>query len=195
MRLVKLGLFGSLLAMSTGAAAEAAPSFIQNMSGCFSVRFNFVENGDHDAFYQPVLERADLSQTDSAWHLRRYLVIEGTEQIHWREEWRLLDKTSNVWEQTVYGPFEDFRYQCSGAVIDDSWRCDAPGAPKPRRDREQPYEKLDRENTLKINARRWIHMQKNEKRMADGSLFAVELGWNQYDRTDAASCQVRAKRP
>jgi hypothetical protein len=195
MRLTKLGLFAGFLAFSNGAAADTAPSFIQNMSGCFSVRFNFVENGDHDAFYQPVLERADLSQADAVWHLRRYFVIDGSEQIHWREEWRLLDKSNNVWEQTVYGPFEDFRYQCSGTVTDDSWRCDAPGAPKPRRDREQPYDKLNRENTLKVNARRWIHMQKNEKLRADGSLFAVELGWNQYDRTDSASCQVRTKRP
>jgi hypothetical protein len=193
MRLIKLGLFGYLLGLSTWAGAETAPSFIQNMSGCFSVRFNFVENGDHDAFYQPVLERADLSQADAVWHLRRYLVIEGSEQIHWREEWRLQDKTNNVWEQTVYGPFEDFRYQCSGTLVDDSWRCEALGAPKPRRDQDQPYDKLDRENTLKINPKRWIHMQKNNKRMADGSLYAVELGWNQYDRTEDASCLVRRK--
>ncbi len=193
MRLITLGLFGSLLGLSTAAGAETAPSFIQNMSGCFSVRFNFVENGDHDAFYQPILERADLSQTDAVWHLRRYLILDGSEQIHWREEWRLQDKANNVWEQTVYGPFEDFRYQCRGAVVDDSWRCEAGGAPKPRRDMDQPYEKLDRENTLKINSKRWIHMQRNHKRMADGSLYAVELGWNQYDRTPDASCQARRR--
>ncbi|WP_141732186.1 DUF6607 family protein [Oligoflexus tunisiensis] len=190
MHLFKLGLLGSLLAGSTLAGAANAPSFIQNMSGCFSVRFNFVENGDHDAFYNPVLERAELSESDSVWHLRRYLILGGNEQVHWREEWRLVDQASNVWEQKVYGPFEDFRYQCSGALVDDSWRCEALGAPKPRRDRDQPYEKLDRENTLKVNPLRWIHMQRNHKRRADGSLYAVELGWNQYDRTDEASCQV-----
>jgi hypothetical protein len=194
MRLIKLGLLGYLLGISTWAGADTAPSFIQNMAGCFSVRFNFVENGDHDAFYQPVLERADLSQTETVWHLRRYLIIEGSEQIHWREEWRLKDAATAVWEQTVYGPFEDFRYQCSGTLVDNSWRCEARGAPKPRRDQNQPYETLDRENTLKFNPKRWIHMQKNDKRMADGSLFAVELGWNQYDRTDAASCQARSQR-
>ncbi len=193
MRLITFGLFGCLLGLSAGAGAQTAPNFIQNMSGCFSVRFNFVENGDHDAFYQAVLERADLSETDAVWHLRRYLVLDGNEQIHWREEWRLQDKAHNVWEQTVYGPFEDFRYQCRGAVVDDSWRCEAKGAPKPRRDMDQPYEKLDRENTLKINSKRWIHMQRNHKRMADGSLYAVELGWNQYDRTHDASCQARRR--
>lgn len=190
MRLLKLGLMSYLLGLNTWAGAQDVPTFIQNMSGCFSVRFNFVENGDRDEFFKPVLEKAVLSQDAAVWHLRRYLVIEGTEQIHWREEWRLQDASKNVWEQTVYGPFEDFRYRCSGPVVDDSWRCEALGAAKPRRDRDQPYAKLDRENTLKINPKRWIHMQKNNKRMADGSLFAVELGWNQYDRADDASCQT-----
>jgi hypothetical protein len=193
MRLFKLGLLSPLLAACPLAEAAPAPSFIQNMSGCFSVRFNFVENGDHDEFYKPVLERADLSQTDSVWHLRRYLILGGQEQVHWREEWRLTDEATHVWEQTVYGPFEDFRYRCSGTLVDDSWRCEALGSPKPRRDRDLPYAKLDRENTLKINVQRWIHMQRNHKRLADGSLYAVELGWNQYDRTDEASCQLAPK--
>lgn len=194
MRFLKMGLISGLLSLSGWAGAQDIPAFFQNMGGCFSVRFNFVENGDHDAFFAPVLEKAVLSQEEGVIHLRRFLVIEGTEQTHWREEWRLQDADKNVWEQTVYGPFEDFRYKCSGAIVDNSWRCEAPGSAKPRRDQDQPYEKLDRENTLKTNPKRWIHMQNNSKRMADGSLFAVELGWNQYDRKDDASCQVASKR-
>jgi hypothetical protein len=179
------------LCLNSANAAQDVPSFMQNMSGCFSVRFNFVENGEHDAFYNPILEKAVLSQVQGVIHLRRFLLIPGAgEQIHWREEWRLQDSSKQVWEQTVYGPFEDFRYRCSGVLVDSTWRCDAPGSPKPRRDADQPYAKLDRENTLKANSQRWVHMQKNGKRTQDGGLYAMELGWNQYDKKDDAACEV-----
>ena len=177
-----------LFGMESTLHASPAPAFLQQMAGCFSVTYNFVENGDNDEFFEPVLEKATLEESDDVIHIRRTLIVGDQVQPHWREEWRLLDAAANTWEQTVYGPFEDLRYRCSGLLIEDSWRCEALAAPKPRRDQDKPYAKLDRENTLKVNAKRWIHMQKNVKKMVDQSVYGIELGWNRYDRQDDAAC-------
>lgn len=184
----------NVLALLLVPAVQAAPlpAFLANMAGCFAVSYNFVEDGQTDEFFDPIMEKATFEEDGELFHIRRSLLVGGMVQPHWREEWRLLDAAANTWQQTVYGPFEDFRYQCSGELVQDSWRCEALASPKPRRDKDEPYAKLDRENTLKFNGARWIHAQKNIKRMADGSIYSVELGWNRYERQPAEACEVAA---
>lgn len=187
-------LAGSLLCTSASSAtATDAPRFLQDMAGCFKVSYNFVENGQNDEFFAPVPELTELSIEGEVVHLKRSLILPGLVQPHWREEWRQLDTNENIWEQKVYGPYGDFRYQCSGALVEDSWRCEALKAAKPRRDADKPYAYLDRENTLKVNGKRWIHMQKNIKKTSDDSVYSVELGWNQYERQDQAACAPTEK--
>ncbi len=188
----KRRLIGAIVGFWLTTGAEAEPlSFFRNMEGCFSVTYNYVEDGEHDAFFQPVLEKASLSEEGGVVHIRRTQILEGEAQAHWREEWRELNAAQHLWEQTVYGPFEDFRYRCSGIIEGELWRCEASRSPKPRRDIDRPYLTLDRENTLKVNPKRWIHMQKNNKRKADGSLYASELGWNRYERKEDSLCLIR----
>ncbi len=92
------------------------------------------------------------------------------------------------WRQKVTGPFGDERYVCEGEWILNQLNCQSPKAAKPRRDLARPYAYLDRGNTLQINAKRWVHSQVNRKIAEDGSLYAVEAGWNLYQRVDEKRC-------
>ena len=183
----------SNLGIFAGSASAEPLGFFKNMAGCFAVTYSFVEDGVTDAFYSPVMEKAVVSEEASVVKIQRTLLVAGLEQKHWREEWRQLESNAKLWEQSVYGPYGDFRYRCSGSLLAESWRCVATNSPKPRRDKDQPYTTLDRENTLKVNEKRWVHMQKNSKHVADGGLFAVELGWNLYERRAAAACELQAE--
>ena len=169
-------------------AQEMGPKdHLRQMAGCFRVTFNYVEDGVHDKFYAPVLEKSEIIAEDPL-TFRRTLVIEGEEQLHWTDTWT--EGEGGMWHQKVVGPFDDFRYECEGAFVQNQWTCLAPRALKPRRDAERPYEYLNRHNTLQFNSLRWIHVQNNEKIAADGSLYSVEVGWNQYDRRPLEECIV-----
>ncbi len=164
-----------------------ARDHILNMAGCFSVTFQYIEDGIHDAFYAPVLEKAVVT-SESPLTLTRSLIIDGVEELHWSDTWTNVGE--NLWKQTVIGPFGDFRYECEGPFIENQWSCLAPGSAKPRRDRERPYATLNRHNTLQINNKRWVHVQNNQKLKSDGSLFSVEAGWNRYERRPESDCSI-----
>lgn len=186
-----LFLLAGSFGLSCSAFALEVPPFLQGMAGCFKVTYSFVENGQNDEFFAPVAELSELSLEDDVVQLKRSLILDDFVQAHWREEWRQLDEASALWEQKVYGPFGDFRYQCSGNLVGGSWRCEAPKAAKPRRDQDKPYAYLNRENTLQVNEKRWVHMQRNVKKRSDDSVYAVEVGWNQYEKQDASVCRAQ----
>ena len=175
-------LFPFLLAASP---ALSVPSFINHMTGCFAVEYQFVSDGDRDQYFPPIFERADLSIEGERYKIERGMVSEQGYQKHWFEYW---EEVGDVWVQEVYGPFGDFRYRCEGEMVDQMIRCESPLAKKPLRDKDLGYAELYRENTLKFNKTKWIHMQKNRKVNEDGSLFALELGWNQYTRVAPEKC-------
>jgi hypothetical protein len=185
---VRVALLALTLSLSAF-AAQTVPDTLKHMAGCFSVTFAFVEDGAHDDLYKPVLERADLV-SEAPLTLRRHLIIEGEEQLHWSEVWTPVDEANRIWRQRVTGPYGDFRYECEGTWTLNQWRCLAPKSAKPRRDRNRPYSHLDRENTLQLNGTRWVHAQNNRKVNADGSLYSVEAGWNVYERVDDRLCQA-----
>lgn len=186
---VGISLLGLTLSLTPALAQEAVPETLKRMAGCFRVTFAFVEDGPHDAFYQPVLERAELT-AESPLTLTRTLILDGEAQLHWSEVWTEVDAAGRRWRQKVTGPYGDFRYECDGVWERNQWTCRAPQSAKPRRDKARPYRYLDRENTLQINAKRWVHAQSNRKVMADGSLHSVEVGWNVYERVDDKLCQT-----
>jgi len=161
-------------------------NILKQMAGCFEVSFNYVEDGDHDAFYQPVLEESVVS-SENPLVLSRTLIVDGLEQKHWSDEWTQIE--GRRWQQKVVGPFGDFRYVCEGTWVMNQWSCEALRSPKPRRDQSRPYTYLDRVNTLQVNAKRWVHSQTNRKLKDDGELYSLELGWNLYQRVDDSRCQ------
>lgn len=177
-------------ALSNAFASSAPQEIIKQMAGCFSVVFNYVEDGVHDKLFQPVLERTEIIDTDPL-TLKRTLIIDHQEQPHWSETW--LDLGDGNWQQHVVGPFGDGRYTCQGPWIHNQWNCLAPHAAKPRRDKDRPYAFLTRKNTLQINANRWIHMQANQKIRDDGTVLSAEIGWNSYQRVADELCELNDK--
>ncbi len=166
---------------------QTVPSILQSMVGCFRVVFNYIEDGAHDAVYAPVLEKAELASSEP-FTINRTLIIDGTSQKHWSETWT--EVSGRTWRQEVTGPYGDFRYACDGEWQQNQWRCVAEKSPKPRRDAARAYDYLDRENTLQVNDSRWVHVQNNHKRLADGSLYSVEAGWNTYEKVADDLCLV-----
>jgi len=175
------------LAGSTPLTPGEATAVISQMSGCFLVTFNYVEDGEHDAFYDPVYERADIS-VENPLTISRTLFVAGSPQKHWSETWVPLDERR--WQQEVRGPLGDFRYRCEGVWLKNQWTCTADNSPKPRRDAARPYLYLNRQNTLQINPKRWVHIQVNTKLSENHDLYSTESGWNLYERAPDAHCQA-----
>ena len=190
---------GMLLAM-VGAgpgvsASEAAPEdLFEHLAGCFRVSYRYVEDGVHDKriegdiFEDIILER----EANGVYALQHHGIFRGNRIKHWREEWRR--EADGAFTQTVIGPFEDFRYACTAPFEFNQWRCRVEGAPKPQRDRDRTdYVTLDRENTLQITPRGWVHAQNNVKRDAVRQAVGNEVGWNEYRRVDASECAAASE--
>lgn len=171
----------------TTLAVEQDDPFPLLMTGCFEVTFHYVEDGDHDKVYEPVIEKAELIETNPI-RIQRTMLLGSFQQKHWSEEWIELEK--DIWQQTVHGPYGDFRYQCEGLWEGGQWNCLAGAAAKPRRDKDREYNVLDRFNTLQINPLRYVHMQRNTKIRSDGSIYGREVGWNVYERISDELCEL-----
>lgn len=184
---MSLGLSLCLALASPLKAAESVPDILKHMLGCFRVSFTYIEDGEHDAFFPPVYERAELA-ADNPISFTRYLIVDGIEQLHWSDKWTQIK--DQRWQQEVTGPYGDLRYRCDGDFTLNQWTCLAEKSAKPRRDQGRPYAFLDRHNTLQINNRRWVHSQINRKITETGAVYSVETGWNTYERVEDNLCQV-----
>lgn len=173
---------------SPGSSAVEAENTLRKMGGCFRVTFNYIEDGAHDAFYEPVFELTEIT-SETPLTLQRTLLVGGETQKHWSEVWTPIRDT--VWRQEVTGPFGDFRYACEGTWILNQWTCTAENAPKPRRDAARPYHQLTRVNTLQVNDKRWVHMQSNTKWTESGEIYSVEAGWNVYEKVGDELCRTQ----
>lgn len=167
-------------------SAETSPrEHLLHMEGCFRVTFNYVEDGQHDKFYAPVLEKSEVT-SEQPLTFTRTLIVEGEKELHWSDTWT--EGGGGLWRQKVIGPFGDFRYECEGVFVGNQWSCQAPQSAKPRRDADRPYRFLNRHNTLQLNSLRWVHVQNNQKITEDGSLYSVEVGFNRYERRPLEEC-------
>jgi hypothetical protein len=166
------------------------PEPLQYLAGWFEVSYRFVEDGMHDKDIRgDLFEEITLEDRNGVWAFQHWGVFKGRRIKHWREEWRRHPDGS--FTQTVIGPFENFRYECTAPFRFNQWRCTTPAAPKPQRDRDRrDYHILDRENTLHITPNGWVHSENNVKRTTPGTAVANELGWNEYRRVDAARCRT-----
>lgn len=163
---------------------------LKKLEGCFEVSYRFMEDGAHDKeFKGDLLEEITFEEKDGIYVFQHYGISEGRRIKHWREQWRR--NADGSFTQTVIGPFEDFRYECTAPFRFNQWRCLAPSAPKPQRDRNRTdYQILDRENILQITPNGWVQSENNLKRTAAGMAVANELGWNEYRRVGDAKCRV-----
>jgi hypothetical protein len=180
-------LLGANVPASEGPPGPPEP--LKYLAGCFEVSYRFVEDGVHDKDIRgDLLEEITLEDRDSVWAFQHWGVFKGRRIKHWREEWR--QNPDGSFTQTVIGPFENFRYECTAPFRFNQWRCTTPDAPKPQRDRERrDYQVLDRENALQITPKGWVHSENNVKRTTAGRAIANELGWNEYRRVDTSRCR------
>jgi len=163
--------------------------FFKNLKGCFSVSFEYIEDGKKDQFIDGLYEWVGSLAGDPETSIQHIGVVENQAFKHWREEWH--PNADGSWYQKVTGPAGDFRYECSAPIQFNQWRCSVRNAPKPRRDKARnDYETLDRENTLQVTSRDWIQAENNIKRDQSGKAISNELGWNKYHRVDESKCQA-----
>jgi hypothetical protein len=185
---VAASLAGLLAGPGFGGEALTPPEPLSHLAGCFEVSYRFVEDGANDKDIKgDLFEEITVEARDGVWAFQHWGVFKGQRIKHWREEWRRNPDAS--FTQTVIGPFEDARYECTAPFRFNQWRCATRGAPKPQRDRARTdYRTLDRENTLQLTPRGWVQSENNVKRDGSGAPVANEVGWNEYRRVDATKC-------
>jgi hypothetical protein len=183
-----VALLAGLLFGSAVAADPTPPEPLNYLAGCFEVSYRFIEDGVRDKEIKgDLFEQITVEARNGLWAFQHWGVFKGRRIKHWREEWRR--QPDNSFAQTVIGPFEDARYECTAPFRFNQWRCATRGAPKPQRDQARTdYQTLDRENTLQITPRGWVQSENNVKRDANGAPVANEIGWNEYRRVDDAKC-------
>lgn len=179
---------------------------IRNLSGCFEVTYEFVEDGVHDTLSSehelgPVTEWVGYRERADGTLVLPHVSVtdDGRAVPHWHEIWRH-DPASGEWTQTVRrgapgGERDTLRYRCTAPWQMNRWQCHAGRAPKPFRDSGAPfgfdrtdYDWLDRENILLVTEHGWVHNEHNRKMTADGNVVAHELGWITYLPADESRC-------
>lgn len=165
-----------------------AGSSIQTLSGCFLVRYHFVENGQNDFFFEDNIEYMDVSADGDGFMARNFLVIpmgpgQTTSFLHWVQEWTPTD--DDVWHLTVKDGEGNLRYETDGVWRFNQFESVTAAAIKPNRDSERTdYDVLERRNALQLAGRDWYHSEVNVKSLDDGTPVASELGWIVYSRQE-----------
>jgi len=119
--------------------------------------------------------------------LQHYGVDQGQLNKHFREEWS--ETATGQWIQSIIGPFEDLRYQCTAPFIFNQWDCTVMNAPKPVRDSNRTdYDVLDRNNAVQITPDGWVQNERNLKHTLAGVAVASEVGWIEYKAIDDSQC-------
>jgi hypothetical protein len=179
----------AILAGLTSARAEAPP-FIQNMVGCFTVNYKFIEDGAHD-YQVSGVEEVRLIESDGIFSLQRYGLDEKELNKHFREEWSRDSRNGKeIWTQKIFSPGGAFRYQCSAELSFNQFYCDAKGAPKPRRDiQRKDYSRLDRVYYIQSTPLGYVQAEKNVKLRDSGEAISNEVAWIEFTRVSADRCK------
>lgn len=173
---------------------EQASTGIQTLSGCFFVRYHFVENGQNDFFFEDNIEYMDVSAQGDGFVARNFLVVPagppGTFMafLHWVQEWTPTG-TADVWNFAVKDGEGNLRYETEGVWRFNQFESVPAMAVKPNRDSERAdYDVLERRNAIQLAGSDWIQSELNVK-MLDGAPVASELGWIVYGKqTDETPC-------
>lgn len=193
------------LAPQSTAESVLSEDVLQRMSGCFSVTYRFVEDGEHDALSpdygleEPVTEWIGFERADEGYVMMHVGIFGRRSVPHFHEVWKPLAGGDGwrheVWGGTPDAPDRELRYACESSWAGNRWECDAGRAEKPFRDSGAPfgydrddYDHLERTNILLVTPRGWVHNEHNRKVTEDGELVAYELGWITYERLDEERC-------
>ena len=163
-----------------GFGDEQALTSIDRVTGCFAVRYQFVENGQTDFFVDGNIEYMDVQPMGDGRLVRNFLVLpDQTSFLHFTQEWTPLG--DGQWQLRVSDGAGNIRYESEGAWRFNQWEGDNAPAVKPNRDMERTdYEVLERRNHFQFTDGMIIHSQSNVKSLDDGTPVASELGWIVY---------------
>lgn len=153
--------------------------------GCYAVRYQFVEDSEHDFFFADGTEYVDLIPQGEGFRVRNFLILDQDNAfLHWIQEWTPLG--NGRWRLRVLDGRENERYASEGGWDFNQWQGEAALAVKPTRDTERAdYDMLERRNVFQFTADRWVQSEVNRKLRADGSPVANEVGWIVYERQDS----------
>lgn len=177
------------LAPTDGAVGE----HLAKLAGCFAVRYQFVEDGRGDFFFDDGVEYMDVAARGHGYIARNYLILdEHTTFLHWTQEWTPLGR--GQWLLTVRSGDGSLRYQSRGAWRFNQWEGEAALAAKPNRDiLRTDYDQLERRNIIQLTEQRWIQSEVNRKLLDDGTPVASEVGWITYTRRESDEACAAAR--
>lgn len=174
---------------------ERADTSIQTLSGCFLVRYHFVENGQNDFFFENNIEYMDVSANGDGFVARNFLVIPmGPGQtlsfLHWVQEWSPV--SGDIWSFTVKDGEGNLRYETEGVWRFNQFESVPANAVKPNRDVDlgrDDYDVLERRNAIQLAGNDWYQSEINVKSLDSGEPVSSELGWIVYAKqTDETPC-------
>lgn len=209
--------YWAILGFISAQSRSEIPAFIQNLSGCFQVTYQYVEdlpNAPKEITNYQVQSKERIilqKSTDNDTHFR--LVHWGfvgdpnkpTVVKHWENDFTLTGKDAAgnpTWHQRVYQvDGKTLRYECLAPAqtnrVATIRRCEANGTKMPQRhyskgrhreDHPFHYDKLDRIHIYRVSVQGWSDVQRNTLRKKDGTALSTEMGWNEYRRITDAEC-------
>lgn len=182
---VALGCAADMDMAPRGADGSQARASLETLSGCFTVRYHFVEDGQKDFFLDGNIEYMDVTPRGDGYHARNFLILpDQTSFLHWTQTWTPVG--ADVWTMRVEDGAGELRYQADGVWRFNQWVSEPALAAKPTRDAQRTdYDVLERKNTLQFTPGRWVHAQSNLKLLQDGTAVASEVGWITYTRLES----------
>ena len=164
-----------------GFGDDQALTSIERMSGCYAVRYQFIEDGgDKDFFFEDNIEYMDVQPMGDGLLVRNFLVLpDQTSFLHFTQEWTPLG--DGVWNMVVSDGEGNLRYESKGPWRFNQWEGDNAPAVKPNRDSERAdYDVLERRNSFQFTDGTIIQAEINVKSLEDGTPVSSELGWIVY---------------
>lgn len=192
--------FGPMATVSPVSESNPADSQarerLESLSGCFSVRYQFVEDGSERDFFSPeTIEYMDVRSNGDGYWVRNFLILDDYPSfLHWTQDWSPVGH--GAWRMKVAAGDESVRYEMTGRWQFNQWEGDPAPAVKPTRDQPRTdYDTLQRRNAMQFTDKGWIQSEVNVKLRHDGTPVANELGWIVYTRLpneDACAEAIKA---
>ena len=159
---------------------ELARASLQKVPGCYSVRYHFVEDSEHEFFLEENIEYMDIVPQGEGYLARNFMAIdEDTGFLHWVQEWMPLD--NGRWRMRVLDGRGNERYVSEGVWRFNQWEGEPALATKPTRDTPRTdYDVLQRRNAIQFTNELWVQSEINMKLREDGTPVASEVGWIEY---------------
>lgn len=161
---------------------ELARASLEMLPGCYAVRYQFVEDGARDFFFENGIEYVELIPRGDGFVARNYLITgEDSAFLHWIQEWTPLGE--GRWRMRVTDGAGNERYVSEGVWRAQQWEGEPALAVKPTRDGNRAdYDMLERRNVIQFTPGYWVQSEVNRKLRADGSFVSSELGWIVYEQ-------------